>query len=390
MDESAESLLMEIRSFSYRHLSCILGQPQEGLAVAARKARKAGIIDSKWCKRLVRIDDAFSVVRHLSRPKIEETKKLLKAMVCVPTESCMPGDGMKANDKKHEEDDANKTEANKNAADREKQQVQTDEDDAKQTEEDKKTDDDAGVNNMQCDPTDQNVDVHRAVGGTALSKPRASTANELDFVNKGTDAWFEDFVCPASSAPSFSSASASPPVPYDDANGDAASSVFTLSHSSSSRSVSAEATVPSSSPAVSGSPCVNSRNVKPRLHEDTEVIEDTVVIEGPAVNEVFLQLQATVEQLVAQDSKLQVAQQGLELARSRFNCYSQAQRKLAPGMREDIINQMKELSQRKADFASHYKDVQTLFAHCADDATPAMQHLRSAFRSLPSRDGDHT
>ena len=67
---SADGLLADARGQAFRHLCAALGHDFEGLATAARRARKQGVIDARWCKRLVRLDEAFSLVRHLSAQRV--------------------------------------------------------------------------------------------------------------------------------------------------------------------------------------------------------------------------------------------------------------------------------------------------------------------------------
>ena len=78
---SVEALLEEVRGAAVRRLCAALDQDFEGLAVAARMARKQGIIDGKWCKKLVRLDDAFSFARRLSQQRTHNIFSDLECMI---------------------------------------------------------------------------------------------------------------------------------------------------------------------------------------------------------------------------------------------------------------------------------------------------------------------
>ena len=58
--------MADVRGKAFRRLCAVLGRDYEGLASAARFARKAGVINTAWCRRLTRLDEAYAIVRHLS------------------------------------------------------------------------------------------------------------------------------------------------------------------------------------------------------------------------------------------------------------------------------------------------------------------------------------
>ena len=47
----------------------------DGLTAAARAARRRGIIDAKWAKKLERLDITFAVVRNISEERIIEFER---------------------------------------------------------------------------------------------------------------------------------------------------------------------------------------------------------------------------------------------------------------------------------------------------------------------------
>ena len=64
---SAEGLLCELRGASFRRLCSALHAEPQGLSIAARTARRAKLIDNKLAKQLVKVDEAYAIVRHLSQ-----------------------------------------------------------------------------------------------------------------------------------------------------------------------------------------------------------------------------------------------------------------------------------------------------------------------------------
>eukprot|EP00929_Paragymnodinium_shiwhaense_P075153 TRINITY_DN38420_c0_g1_i1.p1 TRINITY_DN38420_c0_g1~~TRINITY_DN38420_c0_g1_i1.p1 ORF type:complete len:288 (+),score=46.76 TRINITY_DN38420_c0_g1_i1:128-865(+) len=56
-----------------------------GLAVAARLALRRNLIDSKMCKSLSRLDTAFALVRHITKPKVDSMVEELRASLARPT-----------------------------------------------------------------------------------------------------------------------------------------------------------------------------------------------------------------------------------------------------------------------------------------------------------------
>ena len=68
--DSVEGLLAEARGKAFRRLCRAMNRDFEGLATAARRARKQGLLDNAWCRRLTRLDEAYSLVRHLNQQRI--------------------------------------------------------------------------------------------------------------------------------------------------------------------------------------------------------------------------------------------------------------------------------------------------------------------------------
>jgi len=61
--------LSVLRSKCYRILCQALGEDFQGLAIAARRARGSGLIGNALCKKLVNLDTAFAISRHLNSVK---------------------------------------------------------------------------------------------------------------------------------------------------------------------------------------------------------------------------------------------------------------------------------------------------------------------------------
>ena len=101
MAAGAEGLLAEVRGSAFRALCRATGLDADGLAVVARKARKLGIISPRTAKKLVRIDEAFSLVRHLSGPRADRFDAALRAELLAHTGE--------AEHVKHEEETAEST-----------------------------------------------------------------------------------------------------------------------------------------------------------------------------------------------------------------------------------------------------------------------------------------
>ncbi len=64
-------LIATLRGHCFRLLAACLRQEHEGLAVAARAAKRNKVISRKTCRRLERIDDAYAVSRHISGVRVK-------------------------------------------------------------------------------------------------------------------------------------------------------------------------------------------------------------------------------------------------------------------------------------------------------------------------------
>ena len=74
-------MLAELHGDLLRRLSGVTNEDYEGLGVAARRVAHRGLIDGRMRKRIERIDMAFSVVRHLTGPKVATFWGELDAML---------------------------------------------------------------------------------------------------------------------------------------------------------------------------------------------------------------------------------------------------------------------------------------------------------------------
>ena len=79
MAACAEGLLAAVRGSTFRALCAATAQDADGLAVVARRARRLGLITPRTAKKLVRIDEAFCLVRHLSGPRVASFDAELRA-----------------------------------------------------------------------------------------------------------------------------------------------------------------------------------------------------------------------------------------------------------------------------------------------------------------------
>ena len=80
---SAEGLLAEARGAAFRRLSAAIGAETQGLAVAARLAKRDGFIGAKLAKQLVKLDEAFSLLRHTSQQRTDRFLCELDAQLAV-------------------------------------------------------------------------------------------------------------------------------------------------------------------------------------------------------------------------------------------------------------------------------------------------------------------
>eukprot|EP00975_Prorocentrum_lima_P006140 1326715-Prorocentrum_lima.AAC.1 len=68
MDASA--LIQELHGQALRAIANGLGQHFHGLAQAARAAKRHGYLDNVMLKRLLQVDFAFNLVRHITTPSL--------------------------------------------------------------------------------------------------------------------------------------------------------------------------------------------------------------------------------------------------------------------------------------------------------------------------------
>ena len=76
-------LLAETSGQRFRMLCGFMGFDGEGLAVVARRATKKRLIINRMCKRLMRLDTAAAVARHLNRPRAQTFVESLALMLQV-------------------------------------------------------------------------------------------------------------------------------------------------------------------------------------------------------------------------------------------------------------------------------------------------------------------
>eukprot|EP00927_Polykrikos_kofoidii_P049773 TRINITY_DN43786_c0_g1_i1.p1 TRINITY_DN43786_c0_g1~~TRINITY_DN43786_c0_g1_i1.p1 ORF type:complete len:234 (-),score=73.08 TRINITY_DN43786_c0_g1_i1:80-781(-) len=82
MDES--HLLNECHGLSLRIPSDALSMHLDCLSVFARMGRKKGILSNKICCKLVAVDDAFSLLRHITHASLQHLVCDLKAEITAP------------------------------------------------------------------------------------------------------------------------------------------------------------------------------------------------------------------------------------------------------------------------------------------------------------------
>ena len=77
----AESLVLELHGALLRLVSQRTGCHFQGLSAASRHLKSLGRIDNRISKKLIRIDDAFNVVRHITSVSVVSfTEELTKMM----------------------------------------------------------------------------------------------------------------------------------------------------------------------------------------------------------------------------------------------------------------------------------------------------------------------
>ena len=77
----ASHLVYECHGQSLRILSGALDMHLDGLSVFARVARKKGIVSNKMCRKLVRVDESFSILRHITRASLHSMVRDLRAEI---------------------------------------------------------------------------------------------------------------------------------------------------------------------------------------------------------------------------------------------------------------------------------------------------------------------
>ena len=71
-DEHPEALLASVHGHCLRALSDSAGKPFVGLSMAARGCWKDGSISNRMYKKVVRVDTAFAIVRHLTTQRVQQ------------------------------------------------------------------------------------------------------------------------------------------------------------------------------------------------------------------------------------------------------------------------------------------------------------------------------
>ena len=71
----ANVLIFELHSALLRTMACECGRHFEGLGGAALCAFKRGAIDAKMRKKLILVDSAFALVRHITRASCKEIRR---------------------------------------------------------------------------------------------------------------------------------------------------------------------------------------------------------------------------------------------------------------------------------------------------------------------------
>ena len=69
--QTAESLVLELHGMLLRLVSRRSGHHFQGLSQAARHLRKLGLLDNKTVQKLIRIDNAFNIVRHITSVSVD-------------------------------------------------------------------------------------------------------------------------------------------------------------------------------------------------------------------------------------------------------------------------------------------------------------------------------
>jgi len=110
MAVDAIAIIAQLHGDCLRFLCEALGAHHAGLAVAARRASAAGLVDSKMHRRLARLDAAFAVARHVTSPYAAALRSELSAMLA-PNSPHSFGDLVK-----HDEPQVNQLHGQRNPA----------------------------------------------------------------------------------------------------------------------------------------------------------------------------------------------------------------------------------------------------------------------------------
>ena len=92
----AESLVFELHGALLRLVSNRAGCHYQGLSAASRHLKSLGRIDNRTSKKLIRIDDAFNVVRHITSVSVDMFTADLTKMLDMSIGNCVQeeaGDG---------------------------------------------------------------------------------------------------------------------------------------------------------------------------------------------------------------------------------------------------------------------------------------------------------
>ena len=67
---SAQHLALDAHGCALRAVSDALGEHLQGLGVLARAARKSGLVSNRMSRRLVRLDEAYALLRHITSASV--------------------------------------------------------------------------------------------------------------------------------------------------------------------------------------------------------------------------------------------------------------------------------------------------------------------------------
>jgi len=80
-DLDASLLIFELHGLSMRALSNALATHMDGLSALARTGRKKGIVSNRMSRKLVKIDEAFGLLRHITRSSLQQVLAELRGEI---------------------------------------------------------------------------------------------------------------------------------------------------------------------------------------------------------------------------------------------------------------------------------------------------------------------